>query len=95
MAQNFDRGRYPLWAANNFAETFRDPQVIHRKMIVEVNHPRLGKIKQIGIPIKLSRTGGKIQNPPPEYGEHTIEILKGMGYTEEAIQDLRGKKIIE
>ena len=85
----------PCGPANNFGETFRDPQVIHRKMIVEVNHPRLGKIKQIGIPIKLSRTGGKIQNPPPQYGEHTIEILKGMGYTEEAIQDLRGNKIIE
>lgn len=85
----------PCGPVNDLSETFSDPQVNHRRIMVEVNHPRLGKIKQIGIPIKLSRTGGKIQNPPPQYGEHTIEILKGMGYTEEAIQDLRGNKIIE
>jgi crotonobetainyl-CoA:carnitine CoA-transferase CaiB-like acyl-CoA transferase len=85
----------PCGPVNDLAETFSDPQVIHRKMVVEVNHPRLGKIKQIGIPIKLSRTPGRIKNLSPRYGEHTTEILKEIGYTEEVIQDLRRNKIIE
>jgi len=85
----------PCGPVNDLAETFSDPQVIHRKMVVEVNHPRLGKIKQIGIPIKLSRTPGRIKNLSPRYGEHTTEILKEIGYIEEVIQDLRRNKIIE
>ncbi len=82
-------------AVNNLSEAFSDPQVIHRKMVSEVSHPTLGKIRQIGIPIKLSRTPGKIKSPPPRYGEHTEEILKELEYSLEHIRELRRKKVIE
>ncbi len=85
----------PCGPVNHFGETFSDPQVIHRKMVVEVNHPRLGKIKQIGIPIKFSRTPGRIKLPSPRYGEHTLQILEELGFTEDDIQELRKQKIIE
>jgi crotonobetainyl-CoA:carnitine CoA-transferase CaiB-like acyl-CoA transferase len=71
-----------------------DPQVSHRQMIVEVEHPEVGRLKQIGIPIKLSETPGKIGSPAPSLGQHSEEILKELGYSDEAITELRREKVI-
>ena len=75
----------------NIDETFQDPQVLHRKMVVEVDHPRLGKVKQVGIPIKLSETPGSIRSVGVPLGEHTREILSGLGFSEQEIASLRDK----
>ncbi|MGQ9695304.1 MAG: CaiB/BaiF CoA transferase family protein [Thermodesulfobacteriota bacterium] len=75
-------------------ETFQDPQVRDRNMLVEINHPRAGKIKQIGIPIKFSATPGEVSAPAPEIGEHTEEILKKLGYAEEKVEQLRQEGVI-
>ncbi|OPX34896.1 MAG: hypothetical protein B1H11_09960 [Desulfobacteraceae bacterium 4484_190.1] len=90
-----DEADIPCGPVNNFSETFSDPQVLHRQMVVEVNHPLLGTTRQIGIPMKFSRTPGTIKNAAPRYGEHTIEILTKIGFTKEAIQELRNNKTIE
>jgi len=63
-------------------EAFKDPQVIFRKMIIETIHPKIGKIKQIGIPIKFSEIEGKIRTAAPEHGEHTFELLEELGIKE-------------
>jgi crotonobetainyl-CoA:carnitine CoA-transferase CaiB-like acyl-CoA transferase len=75
-------------------EALDDPQVQHRQMIVEVEHPQAGRLKQIGIPIKLSETPGEIKNPAPSLGQHTEELLKELGYSEEAVESLRRQKVI-
>jgi crotonobetainyl-CoA:carnitine CoA-transferase CaiB-like acyl-CoA transferase len=61
-------------------ETFTDPQVLHREMVVEVDHPGAGKVKQLGLPIKLSDTPGKIRSLGVHHGAHTEEILRELGY---------------
>jgi crotonobetainyl-CoA:carnitine CoA-transferase CaiB-like acyl-CoA transferase len=61
-------------------ETFTDPQVLHREMVVEVDHPRIGKVKQLGLPVKLSDTPGKIRSLGVHSGAHTEEILRELGY---------------
>ncbi len=75
-------------------EVFRDPQVLHRKMVVEIDHPTLGKIKQLGIPIKMSDTPGQIRTPPPLLGQHTEEILRELGYSQADIERMRRAGVI-
>ncbi|NMC61144.1 MAG: CoA transferase, partial [Candidatus Methanofastidiosa archaeon] len=71
-----------------------DPQVKHRKMIEEVKNPLYGTIKIPGLPVKLSETRGAIKLSPPVLGEHSEEILKNLGYSEEQIKSMREKGII-
>lgn len=82
----------PNGPINNIEQVINDPQVIARDMIVEVDHPKTGKIKTIGVPIKMSETQGSIRFPAPILGEHTEEILKNMvNLTDEQIKVLREK----
>ncbi len=79
---------------NSFDDLASDPQLMHRKMIVEIEHPTQGKIKQIGISIKLSETPGEIRSLAPTKGEHTDEIMAGLGYSEQRISELREKGVV-
>jgi len=81
-------------AVQSIEEVFADPQVLHRKMLVETIHPQAGPVRQIGVPIKFSETPGEIRTPAPEFGEHTEEILKRLGYTDEGIDHLRQGGVI-
>lgn len=70
-------------------EVFRDPQVLHRRMVFEMEHPRLGTIKQLGFPVKLSATPARAEMAPPDLGQHTDEILKKAGYSTDDLVALR------
>jgi crotonobetainyl-CoA:carnitine CoA-transferase CaiB-like acyl-CoA transferase len=72
----------------DLSELACDPQIAHRQMIVELDHPTAGKVRQTGIPIKLSDTPGSIRGFSPHAGEHTREVLKSLGYTDESIDKL-------
>jgi crotonobetainyl-CoA:carnitine CoA-transferase CaiB-like acyl-CoA transferase len=81
-------------AVQSLDEVFSDPHVLHRRMLVEQMHPKAGRLRQIGIPIKFSHTPGEVRTPAPEIGEHTEEILKQLGYSEEEIDRLRKNGVI-
>jgi crotonobetainyl-CoA:carnitine CoA-transferase CaiB-like acyl-CoA transferase len=72
-------------------EMLTDPQVVHRQMVLEMDHPVLGKVKQVGIIPKLSDTPGQVRSRAPFLGEHTDAILRDLGYTQEEIEQLRQK----
>ncbi|MFC0270477.1 CaiB/BaiF CoA transferase family protein [Metabacillus herbersteinensis] len=72
----FEEAGLPCGPVLSFEEIFKDPHVLAREQLVELEHPRAGKVKMTGIPIKLSETPGAITSPPPILGEHTIEILR-------------------
>ena len=76
-------------------EMVADPQINHRQMIVETQHPKVGKVKQFGIAIKLSDTPGSIRSAAPLTGEHTEEVLRSLGLDAEKIAALRTNKIVE
>jgi crotonobetainyl-CoA:carnitine CoA-transferase CaiB-like acyl-CoA transferase len=64
-------------------------------MIVDVEHPTHGRVRQFGIAIKLSETPGTIRSAAPLSGEHTEAILKDLGLKAEEIAGLRQRKVIE
>jgi len=73
---------------------FADPQVLHRQMLKELDHPKAGKIKVTGIPVKLSDTPGEVKTAPPGLGQHTDEILTELGYSGQEVEKLRQEKVI-
>ena len=75
-------------------EVFRDPQVKHRQMAVELDHPVAGKVTQAGIAVKLSETPGSIRSFSPSLGQHTEDVLRGIGYNDAKIAELREKHIV-
>jgi crotonobetainyl-CoA:carnitine CoA-transferase CaiB-like acyl-CoA transferase len=76
-------------------EMVQDPQVVHRKMIVDVEHPTHGRVRQIGVAIKLSDTPGSIRSAAPLPGEHTDAVLKDLGVPAAEIGALRERGVVE
>ncbi|MFW9940626.1 MAG: CaiB/BaiF CoA transferase family protein [Candidatus Thorarchaeota archaeon] len=77
----------------SFSEACEDPQIQIRDMVVEIEHPKLGKIQNVASPIKYSRTPLKIRTLAPEKGQHTKEILRNLGYSNEKILELKKKGV--
>jgi crotonobetainyl-CoA:carnitine CoA-transferase CaiB-like acyl-CoA transferase len=73
---------------------FSDPQVIHRQMVTELHHPKAGTIKVTGNPVKLSDSPSELTMPPPLLGQHTQEVLEGLGYSAKDIEELKQAKLI-
>ncbi|KAI8605943.1 CoA-transferase family III domain-containing protein [Dissophora ornata] len=85
----------PFAPINNIGQTFGHPQVLARSMVQEIRHPKAGKIKVAGTPVKCSHTKPSIRTPPPLLGEHTDEVLKSiLGYDSSRIQNLNETKAI-
>ncbi|MBF4693550.1 CaiB/BaiF CoA transferase family protein [Fusibacter ferrireducens] len=86
----FDANGIPNGPINNIESVVNDPQVNHREMIVEMDHPIANKIKIPGVPIKMSVTQGTVHKASPILGEDTADILKTMnGLTDSEIENLK------
>jgi crotonobetainyl-CoA:carnitine CoA-transferase CaiB-like acyl-CoA transferase len=72
-------------------EMVQDPQVTHRQMVVDVEHPKHGKVRQFGVAIKMSETPGTVRSAAPTSGEHTDAVLKELGMDAGRIAALRAK----
>jgi len=70
------------------------PQVLARDMVHEMDLDGLGKIAMAGLPIKFSDSPGEIRLPPPRLGQHTAEVMEGVGYSAEQIQALAAQGTI-
>ncbi len=79
-----------IWCSqvNTFDEMVEDPQIKHNEMIIEMDHPKIGKVKTTGFPVLFSDTPQKISRPAPLLNEHAREIIKEFcDYNEENIQE--------
>jgi crotonobetainyl-CoA:carnitine CoA-transferase CaiB-like acyl-CoA transferase len=79
LCKAFDEAGIPAGPVMNHVEVYNDPQTLAREMVVQVEHSKLGQMKTIGIPVKLSDTPGKITRSAPLLGEHNSEVLKDWG----------------
>ena len=78
----------PCGPINRYDEVFTDRQVLARSMVVETDHPRLGRIRTLGSPVKMSETPPVVGRRAPLLGEHTEEVLREAGCDEQVIAAL-------
>lgn len=89
--QRLERAGVPCGPINTYAQVFTDPQIVAREMAVEVDHPRLGRLRTLGTPIKMSATPLHVRRRAPLLGEHTAAVLREFGVPEPQVQQvLRG-----
>lgn len=85
----------PSGPVYTMSEIFGDPQVLHRGMLVEMHHPKAGKVELIGSPMKFTETPVQIRTPPPLIGENTVEVLKKLlDYSDDDVEKLREENAI-
>jgi len=71
----------PAGPVHDVAETMTDPQVLHRDLVV-----RLDGYTGVGLPVKLGRTPGSVRTPPRGPGADTVDVLRGLNFSEEQIE---------
>jgi CoA:oxalate CoA-transferase len=88
--ERLEQAGIPCAPVNDYADVEKDPQVIANEYVVEIEDPIHGKVKVPGIPVKLSKTPGKVEKLAPELGQHTEEVLmEVLGYTWDELAKLR------
>ncbi len=84
----------PSGAVHDLAEVFADPQVAHLGLKQVMHHPTADTLYQTGIPYRFSESPGALRLPPPLLGQHTDEVLQGLGFAMEEIGTLRREGVI-
>ena len=84
----------PSGPVNDVPAAFAQPQAVARQMRVDIEHPVLGTLPQIGLPYNLSATPASIRSAPPLLGEHADEILAELGYSTKEVAWLRQAGVI-
>ncbi|MDP6783221.1 MAG: CoA transferase [Dehalococcoidia bacterium] len=84
----------PIAVANRLIDLAEDEQILANDYILNWDHPAMGKIKFPGFAVKFTETPAALQGPAPELGQHTEEVMLGLGYTWEDIGALKDQGII-
>ena len=92
--KRLDAEGIPCGPINSYAEVFSDPQVLAREMVVETEHPTLGRIRTLGTPLKMSETPLTPGRPAPSLGANTDAILLEAGFSGEEIAQLRSTGVV-
>ncbi|HEY1234715.1 MAG TPA: CoA transferase [Candidatus Binatia bacterium] len=85
----------PVSPLYDMREVLEDPQVRHLALVEETTHPRAGKLKFIGAPVRYEGLSQASPKPPPMVGEHSAEILKELGYGTKQIGELVAQKVTQ
>ena len=79
---------------NSIGDLLKDPQILSRDIISAINHPTAGTILQVRHPMKFSSDLDEMREHPPLFGEHTIPLLRELGYSDEDITHMKEADII-
>ena len=89
-----DAAGVPCGAINSVAEVFRDPQVVARGLLRHVPHPAGVDVPQVGSPMRFAEAQLQVPAAPPLLGQHSDDILAGLGYGAEAVAALRREGVV-
>ena len=89
-----DEAGVPCSPINTIAQVFEDEQVKHRKMLIELPHPSAGSVPQIRSPMRFAEAELAFDRAPPLLGQHTHEVLAGLGFDQERIAALARDGVI-
>ena len=83
----------PSGSINTIPEVFQEPQVVHRQMLRSIPHPVAGDVPQVMSPLRFAQAPLKTDVPPPTLGQHTREVLAGLGYSEAQMDQLHERSV--
>jgi crotonobetainyl-CoA:carnitine CoA-transferase CaiB-like acyl-CoA transferase len=89
----FNREGIPSGPIYSLDRALEHPQIQHRQMVVEVDHPTMGVARLLGLPVKFSDTPGQVL-APPLLGQHTADVLRELGLDEAEIERLEASRVI-
>ena len=89
-----EKAGVPCGPIYNIEQVYADPHVQSREMAVELEHPKSGSIRNIGVAVKLHDTPGSVRTPAPILGQHSEEVLDQYGYAEADIAALKDAGIL-
>ena len=89
--KDFEAAGVPVGPVNKVGDMLADPQVAAREMVVEVDHPKAGRTRALGNPLKFSETPTHVSRAAPLLGQHTDEVLRDLGYSPDQIRVLRSE----
>ena len=90
----FEEHGVPCGPINTYADVFADEQIAARNMVVQTDHPTLGRLRTLGTPLKMSRTPPRPGRAAPLLGQHTDEVLREAGYTPGELTAFRAAGLI-
>jgi crotonobetainyl-CoA:carnitine CoA-transferase CaiB-like acyl-CoA transferase len=92
--ERLDAAQVPAGPVYRYDEILADPHIHARDMIVEVEHPKMGPIRMLGLPVKSTGDLAAIRRPAPWLGQHGAEVLRSAGYDDAAIEALFADGVI-
>jgi crotonobetainyl-CoA:carnitine CoA-transferase CaiB-like acyl-CoA transferase len=92
--EKLDAADVPAGPVYGYEEIMNDPHIKARKMVVEIDHPKIGRMKTIGLPIKATGDLTAIRLPAPWLGQHSAEVLQTLGYDGAAVDTLLADGVV-
>ena len=92
--ERLDAAEVPGGPVYRYEQILDDPHIKARNMVVEIDHPKIGRMKSLGLPVKSSGELLAIRRPAPLLGQHTAEILERAGYAGAEIEALRADGVV-
>ena len=92
--EKLDAAGVPGGPVYTYDQILSDPHIKARKMVVEIDHPRIGRMKSLGLPIKSTGDLTQIRAPAPWLGQHSDEVLKSVGYQDKQLAALHAQGVV-
>lgn len=89
-----DAAGVPGGPVYRYDEILADPHIAARQMVEEIEHPKIGRMKMMGRPLKSTGDLTAIRRPAPWLGQHSAEVLRELGYEDDAIERLFADKVV-